>query len=71
MSTNVQDLYARAVRPLPTQERLQLAALILTELAQTPATIDYQDSWSDEDQADLVAFSMAYAASTYDEPANN
>ena len=68
MSTNVQDLYAQAVRPLATRERLQLAALILAELAQTPAAIDYDDAWSDEDQADLANFSMSYAARQYDEP---
>ena len=71
MSTNVQDLYTQTVRLLPTQERLQLAALILTELAQSPATIDYDDAWSDEDQADLAAFSMSYAANQYEEPANS
>ena len=69
MSTNVQDLYTQTVRPLPTQERLQLAALILTELAQSPATVDYDDAWSDEDQADLTAFSMSYAAKQCEEPA--
>lgn len=66
MSTNVQDLYAQTVRPLPTQERLQLAALILNELAQTPA-LDYEDAWSEEDQNDLAAFSLSYAVSQYDE----
>jgi hypothetical protein len=65
MSTNVQDLYAQTVRPLPTQERLQLAALILTELAQTPAAVDYENAWSEEDQADLASFSLSYAARFY------
>jgi len=38
MSTNAHDLYASTVRRLPEKERLQLAALILAELTQTPNT---------------------------------
>lgn len=37
MMTNAQEIYTQAVRPLPTQERLRLAALILNELSQMPA----------------------------------
>ncbi len=36
MSTNARELYASTVRRLPERERLQLAALILEELTQTP-----------------------------------
>ena len=32
MSTNIQELYVKNVRPLPDEERRQLAALILAEL---------------------------------------
>lgn len=67
MSVTVQDLYAQTVRPLPTQERLQLAALILADLAQTPVVVDYEDSWSEDDQNDLAAFSLSHAARQYDE----
>jgi hypothetical protein len=33
MSDHVQEFYQQAVRPLPAQERLRLAALILAEIA--------------------------------------
>ncbi|MGD9729152.1 MAG: hypothetical protein AB7U82_34495 [Blastocatellales bacterium] len=34
MSVNVQELYQQTVRPLPEQERLTLAALILNDISQ-------------------------------------
>lgn len=33
MTGNVQELYQQTVRPLPEQERLQLAALILNDIS--------------------------------------
>ncbi len=36
MTTNAQEIYTQAVRQLPAQERLRLAALILDELAEIP-----------------------------------
>ena len=35
MIANVQELYQQTVRPLPTAERLTLAALILNDLSQS------------------------------------
>ncbi|MFN7945556.1 MAG: hypothetical protein U0Z53_09400 [Blastocatellia bacterium] len=35
MAVNVQELYQQTVRPLPTAERLALAALILNDISQS------------------------------------
>ncbi len=35
MAVNVQELYQQTVRPLPTAERLTLAALILNDISQS------------------------------------
>jgi hypothetical protein len=55
----VQDVYDKAVRPLPPRERLRLAVLILGDLAQADAATD---AWTAQDQADVAAFSLGYAA---------
>lgn len=66
--TTAQTLYAQAVRGLPMTERLHLAALILAELSQpNVAVIDASAVWSEEDQRDLAAFSLSYAAELYPE----
>ena len=51
-------------------ERLRLAAMILGDLSETAApTLDYSDTWTDEDVRDLAAHSLAYAESLYPEEA--
>lgn len=60
---NVKELYETRVRPLVPAERLQLARLILDDLAPSVGNgdVDVSDAWSDEDVADLAAFSARSA----------
>ncbi|MEL6491336.1 MAG: hypothetical protein AAFQ95_15370 [Cyanobacteria bacterium J06621_3] len=68
MSNAIQDIYAQVVSPLSPTERLQLATLILNDLVQQKATaIDDSDTWTEQDQIDVVAFSMQYAENAFSE----
>ncbi len=59
---SINDFYLTNIRPLPPGERLRLASLILGELAvNVGTTLDIQDSWNQEDTADLAAFAMSHA----------
>ncbi|MFN5816113.1 MAG: hypothetical protein ACK47D_08600 [Pseudanabaena sp.] len=59
----VQEIYTQIISNLPPTERLQLATLILNGLVkQNVAVIDDSDTWTEQDQLDLAAFSMQYAA---------
>jgi hypothetical protein len=49
----VQDLYESHVRPMVPAERLQLARLILDELAPFETAVAVIDEWSDDDLADV------------------
>jgi|NOAtaT_7_FD_contig_51_4882407_length_323_multi_1_in_0_out_0_1 hypothetical protein len=58
----VQEIYTQIISNLPPTERLQLATLILNGLVkQNVAVIDDSDTWTEQDQLDLAAFSMQYA----------
>jgi hypothetical protein len=59
---NVTELYETRVRPLVPAERLQLARLILDDLAPAGDGVDVSDEWSDEDLKDVATFSMQSAA---------
>jgi hypothetical protein len=66
MSKTAQEIYSQVVRNLPPTERLRLANLILNELVQQNISIiDERDTWTEEDQLDLVAFSLQNTASLY------
>jgi hypothetical protein len=58
METDAEQLYADRIRRLPPKERLQLAALILEDLANGT---EFDDTWSEEDFRDLAAFSLSVA----------
>ena len=59
----VQEIYTQVISNLLPTERLQLATLILNGLVkQDVAVIDDSDIWTEQDQLDLAAFSMQYAA---------
>jgi hypothetical protein len=54
------------VRNLSPTERLRLATLILNELVgQKLPSVDQSDTWTQEDQIDLVNFSLQSAATTF------
>lgn len=58
----LQELYASRVRPLTPADRLRLASMILGDLTVEPAAvIDASDAWSDDDLADLSAWSAHHA----------
>jgi hypothetical protein len=68
MSITAQEVFTETVRSLPPTERLRLAALILQDLAQADmAVVDVSSVWSEQDQRDLTAFSLQYAATLYPE----
>ena len=62
MTKAVQEIYTQVISNLPATERLQLATLILNGLVKQEVTvIDDSDTWTEQDQLDLAAFSMQYA----------
>jgi hypothetical protein len=62
MPKAVQEIYTQVISTLLPTERLQLATLILNGLVKQEATvIDDSDTWTEQDQQDLAAFSMQYA----------
>ena len=68
MALTAQEVYTRDVRDLPSSERLRLAAIILQELTHFGATIvEQSESWSDQDQQDLIVFSLKHAGQIYPE----
>ena len=68
MAITAQEVFTETVRALPPTERLRLAALILQDLAQADMTVvDTSSVWSEQDQRDLTAFSLQYAAKLYPE----
>jgi hypothetical protein len=68
MALTAQEAFAETVRDLPPSERLRLAALILQDLAQCEvAVVDRSDTWTEQDQHDVTAFSLQHAAELYPE----
>ena len=68
MALTAQEVFTRDVRDLPPAERLRLASLILQELTQSGvAIVERSESWSEQDERDLTAFSLDYASRTYPE----
>ena len=62
---SAREIYDRTIRQLPPVERLQLASLILDDLAASSgAGLDFRDDWSEEDVADLTAFSLRHGVSS-------
>ena len=68
MALTAQEVFTGTVRDLPPSERLRLAALILQDLAQSEvAVVDRSDTWTEQDQRDVITFSLQYAAELYPE----
>ncbi len=66
MPTTIDEIYTQVIRALPPGERLQLATLILSNLApQNLAVVDESSIWTEEDISDLSKFSLQYAATIY------
>lgn len=68
MLTTAQEVYSQVVRILSPNERLRLATLILNELVQqNESVIAQSDTWTEQDQTELVNFSLQYAAAIFPE----
>jgi hypothetical protein len=66
MPTTIDEIYTQVIRALPPGERLQLATLILNNLApQNVAVVDESSTWTEEDISDLSKFSLQHAATIY------
>jgi hypothetical protein len=66
MPTTIDEIYTQVIRVLPPGARLQLATLILNNLAsQNVGVVDESDTWTEEDISDLSTFSLQYAATLY------
>lgn len=57
----IQELYSTRVRPMRPAERLQLARMILDDLAPTDQPVEISDEWTDDDIADAAAASARLA----------
>ena len=58
MKLNAKDLYNTSVKELPPQERLRLAIMILNDMVVDDDTMDYSDTWKEQDLKDLTAFAL-------------
>lgn len=66
-----QAVFESSVAGLSKSERLKLATLILEELTVSAGPVlDFSDSWSDEDIADLTAYVGSNAGRSYPEGAD-
>jgi len=52
---------------MPPAERLQLARLIIDDLAASEKPLDVSDDWSEDDLAELTAFSVQAAEHTQED----
>ena len=65
MPTEIQKIYDHVLSTLSSNERLQLATLILNNLVQETVGVDDSDTWTEQDQLDLTTFSLQYAMTTF------
>lgn len=56
------EVYESQVKPLPIQDRLELARLIMEDLSASASRwiVDSRDEWQDEDLVDLQKASLQY-----------
>ena len=66
MTATAQEVFAATVRTLPPSEQFRLAALILQELSEV-VFVERSDTWREQDQSDLTAAALQYAAKLYPE----
>ncbi|MBW4516629.1 MAG: hypothetical protein KME11_15580 [Timaviella obliquedivisa GSE-PSE-MK23-08B] len=66
MPPTAQEVYNSVIQTLSPTERLRLATLILNELVQQNSSVIHQsDYWTEQDQTDIVDFSLHHAASLF------
>jgi len=65
MLATAQEIDTQILSELSPNERLRLATLILNDLVGQPlSVINQNDTWKEQDQSDLLAFSIQYAATS-------
>jgi hypothetical protein len=65
MLAKAQEIYTQILGELSPNERLRLATLILNDLVGQPlSVINQSDTWKEQDQSDLLAFSIQYTATS-------
>lgn len=65
MPTEIQKIYNYVLLTLSFNERLQLATLILNSLVRETVDVDDSDTWTEQDQLDLTAFSLQSAVTAF------
>ena len=64
--TTAQEVYNQVIHDLPPVERLRLANLLLNGIVkQDDHAIDDRDDWSEQDQADILHFSIQHASTQF------
>ena len=69
MAANAEKLYAETIRHLPPDERLELAKLILQDIASS--NIEFSESWSEQDLNDLTSFALSHSENPHHKPKEN
>lgn len=68
MAMTAEEVFSETACALPPTERLRLAALILQDLMQSKVSVvDDSGTWNEQDQRDVTAFALQYAATLYPE----
>jgi hypothetical protein len=71
MLATAQEIYTQILSELSPNERLRLATLILNDLVGQPlSVINQSDTWTEQDQSDLLDFSLQYAVTSLYETEN-
>lgn len=61
MPSTAQEVYNEIIQSLSPNEQFRLVTLIMNQLVQhNLPVIDQKDYWTEQDQADVVDFSLAY-----------
>lgn len=62
----ITEIYQNIVGTLSVSDRLRLAAMILNDISQQNiAVVDKSNTWTEQDQLDITAFSLQYAANLF------
>ncbi|GAB4283418.1 MAG: hypothetical protein Fur0025_13380 [Oscillatoriaceae cyanobacterium] len=62
----ITEIYQNIVGTLSVSDRLRLAAMILNDISQENiAVVDKSNTWTEQDQLDITAFSLQYAANLF------
>jgi hypothetical protein len=66
-SMGIEQIYERTIKPLPVEERLRLARLILDEIS-AGGVVDFSEEWSEDDLRELTAAAWSRADASASRP---